>query len=219
MHSLIPMSAIFAEALRLGRLRFKTLAVIWLIVVVAYGIVDLTIVNENLYRSYGVLGLVAYYLQILTTAYLLSGADLPDFEFNSRSPTEGRFVSALGLSLIWWAGVIIGGLLFVIPGVVLLVRWSISLQAFVGEKLGISESLRRSWVLTGNYKKLTAGVVLICMLLYLPTGFASLLYPDFGAPSAIAVAIVNSLFGLGMIGNLLLMSALYVLLRRSGQTG
>ncbi|MFO1185905.1 MAG: hypothetical protein U1E56_14145 [Bauldia sp.] len=56
--------------------------------------------------------------------------------------------SLFGLGLVFLLTVLVGFALFVAPGVALATAWSLAGPALLGERIGILQSLRRSWSLT-----------------------------------------------------------------------
>ena len=78
----------------------------------------------------------------LTEVLLRREGQLADPGFRRRI---GAYV---GASLLAALGALAGTLLFVVPGLILLARWSIAPAMIVGERLGVMESLRASWEAT-----------------------------------------------------------------------
>jgi len=111
-------------------------------------------------------------------------------------PTAGRnFVPVFGLSLLHGIGVSLGLLLVVIPGVLLLLRWSISLPVLLVEKCGVVESLRRSWELTRRRLGLALAIPAVGLLAQSPLVLLYFLsdYPDVPEPAVIAANFYASL--------------------------
>ena len=84
--------------------------------------------------------------------------------------TFAAILPLLGLSIVTTAAIIAGILLLVVPGLILLVVWSVATPALVGERCGISSALRRS-------RDLTEGVrwqvfALILFIIVFAVGFA-----------------------------------------------
>jgi hypothetical protein len=100
-----------------------------------------------------------------------------------------RFVSIIGWGVLATVGFLVGLMLLVIPGFVLLLRWSIALPILLIEERGAVESLDRSWQLTAPFWRLAIAVPGVVMLAYLPhwllVWFTS--YPAMPLPMILAV--------------------------------
>jgi hypothetical protein len=57
---------------------------------------------------------------------------------------RGRFGAMLGLTIVSGVCYLLGFVLLVVPGIYLLIRWSVSVPVLVGEGAGVFESLTRS---------------------------------------------------------------------------
>lgn len=57
---------------------------------------------------------------------------------------RGRFWALLGLVIVSEVGILLGVIFFVVPGIYLAVRWSVSVPALIAEETGVFEALRRS---------------------------------------------------------------------------
>jgi len=63
------------------------------------------------------------------------------------------FFPLLGLGILASLGMMLGFLLFIIPGVLIALGWVIATPALIVEKRSITDSLSRSWELTKGYKR------------------------------------------------------------------
>jgi hypothetical protein len=72
-----------------------------------------------------------------------------------------RFWPIVGLAILEWLGITIGLLLFVVPGVMLFVRWSAALPACVVEGLGPLASMKRSAQLTKGHRWKIFGIFVL----------------------------------------------------------
>lgn len=75
------------------------------------------------------------------TLYLLRAERL-------AGPRSGNFGGYFGASLLSGLGMLFGFLLFVIPGLILLSRWSIASAIAITENVGATEAMRQSWEAT-----------------------------------------------------------------------
>ena len=80
-------------------------------------------------------------LQFWITASLLDDLGL-------RKATRRRFGAFFLLGIVTGLGLIIGFLFLIIPGVILLVRWSVSVPAVVANDDGFAEAMAYSWSVT-----------------------------------------------------------------------
>ena len=108
---------------------------------------------------FGVFGVVGF-IACLVTVPILQGA----LVFGSMNNLEGRpasiadclaagqkhWLRLLGLDFLAGLAVAIGMILLIVPGVLLALRWSVSVPALVLEDRGIQESMGRSAALTEN---------------------------------------------------------------------
>ncbi|MBT2134019.1 hypothetical protein KK137_06700 [Croceibacterium sp. LX-88] len=88
-----------------------------------------------------VVSIVATY--VLLTRYLAARGQLQS--------EEGRFWPYLGMAIVSMIAAFIGLIFLIIPGVILLVRWSAASGYLIGARRGVFESLSASWHATkGN---------------------------------------------------------------------
>jgi hypothetical protein len=80
-------------------------------------------------------------------------------------------------SAIMAVGVIAGLMLLIVPGLVLIVRWSPALPILIVEKKGVWPALEKSWQMTAGCGVLIAELVCISIVLFLPTIVATIWYP------------------------------------------
>jgi len=76
-----------------------------------------------------------------------------------------RFWPIVGLAILQWLGITIGFLLFIVPGIMLAIRWSVALPACVVEGLGPTASMGRSAELTKGYRWKVFGIYLLIMII------------------------------------------------------
>jgi hypothetical protein len=142
--------------------------------------------------------LFASALVTLFTSYgdfLVEGALTADHEDNEEAGAPGlrellrrirpRLFTLLGATLVYSVCVTVGLLLLVVPGLVVLVRWSVIVPVIVIEKRGVRSSFRRSNALVRGHSWTVLWALLIVLVFtaFLETGFDNLLYrlPEFFA--------------------------------------
>lgn len=106
--------------------------------------------------------------------YWLTGALLEDL---GRLPRAGRVGAAVGLCLLTNIGTLAGFVFLIVPGIILLVRWSISLVWLLGEDSDVSGAISGSWEATRDS---FWPIFLTQLLLFVP-----------GLASALIVAILD----------------------------
>jgi hypothetical protein len=80
-----------------------------------------------------------------------------------------KFLPVLGLTILWGLGVGLGWILLIVPGIILMMMWSVALPALIGENLGIIESFGRSRELTKGSRLVIFGLLLVALIIvYLP---------------------------------------------------
>jgi hypothetical protein len=76
-----------------------------------------------------------------------------------------RLAGLIGLALLVGLVVGVGFILFIIPGIIFLVFLSVSVAAFIIERLGAVDSMKRSWRLVRDHWWHTFGVIVVAGLL------------------------------------------------------
>ena len=133
-------------------------AVLALIVLTAFG----TFMDVWAQRANIVFSIVALAFQWWLTSFLLE-------QFGKDDPGRGSG-NIIGVSFVSGLAVLFGLVLFIIPGVILLVRWSIAVPIVLSEREGVSAALRESWHRTEGHFWPILGLFLVIyvpMLAYL----------------------------------------------------
>jgi len=113
-------------------------------------------------RPFGLLGTLA----LLLFEYELTRAVLRRSGFVTGKRRRGIW-AMLGLCLLSDAG-ILAGILLVVPGIFLAVRWSACVPALISERIGVIEALRRSFEETrGRFWPILA----VLLIIYLAPAF------------------------------------------------
>jgi uncharacterized membrane protein len=90
-------------------------------------------------------------------------------DLNGQQPTFGDSISRaisvllpiIGLSILVYLGVMIGFILLIIPGIYLVLRWSVAVPVLVQERRGIMDSMSRSAILTKGNRWRILGLMVI----------------------------------------------------------
>lgn len=72
----------------------------------------------------------------------------------------------LGLIILWWLGVWLGSVFFLVPAAILASMWAVALPAQVGEGLGVFAALGRSRALTRGHRLSIFGVLVLLIVCY-----------------------------------------------------
>lgn len=135
--------------------------------------------------------------------------------------SEGGFGAYFGASMLSGLGVILGLILFIVPGLYLMARWSLASAMVLTRRMKAIEGLRASWQATsGCVWKLVllyVGVFLAYLLLCLMAGVAAavIAMATLGSANAIEtspffVVALNLLVNLGVVGTAYLSVAVFV---------
>ena len=124
--------------------------------------------------------LLALFFQFWLTVTLLDEAGM-------REARAGGIGALFVVSLIGQVGMVLGLIALVIPGIILAVRWSISVPIALSARVSAIEALRRSWHETdGHFWPILA----LLAIIYLPLIVVSLGFSALTAESASTAAIV-----------------------------
>ena len=105
--------------------------------------------------TFFLVNVVTLALQFWLTASLLDDLGL-------RLAGKARFPAYFVLGLITGLGIIVGFILLIVPGIVLIVRWSISGPAIISGEQGIMDSIAYSWRETeGNFWSILATLLVL----------------------------------------------------------
>jgi hypothetical protein len=105
-----------------------------------------------------------------------------------------RFWHYLGMSIISMLAVVVGMILLIVPGIILMVRWSAATGYVVGRREGMTDSLRASWEATrGHSWPIFFAALLMIIAIVVAGGAVGGLFGVIGAlPGAIASALVEA---------------------------
>lgn len=135
----------------------------------------------------------------LAMQYWLSGVLLK--ELGLRQVSGARFWQMFGVCLLTNIGILLGFVFLIVPGIILLVRWSISVPYVISDdQIGVIEAIQRSWEETGDA---FWPILLTLLIFYLPVGLASFAagyFPGFETGNAISSIAFNLFLNAGLIG-------------------
>lgn len=196
--------------LKIGTIIDKTLGVAELsIVPAAIYVVGLTIVSAaikyftlGMTRPLEVLGVaVVTFAVSVTAAYFALNAMLEKTGLRSRT-AEDVFLAYIGLSILYTLGVVAGFIAIILPGLVIMARWSLAQPMMLARGDGAMQALGASWERTkGNEFQI---IVAVLALFVVPVAIVIASGVMFGQESAIGIVLsqfvssVMSALGLAM---------------------
>lgn len=104
-----------------------------------------TLLDSSPRQSIAVGGIIS-----LVAQYGLTVAALRQLGLARDGDRGARIPALLGLLLLTGAATLLGFLLLIVPGVILLVRWSIAVPILLGERATVGAAMRQSWERTGG---------------------------------------------------------------------
>jgi hypothetical protein len=118
----------------------------------------------------------------------------------------------IGITILYMLGIMAGTLLLIVPGIVILLMWSVAVPSYVEERAGVVASLKRSreltkgsrWKILGLYVVMLTIIVLIQMLVVAILGQA-------GTLAIVAAMLTSAVFGTLFAA---MIASLYVELRQ-----
>jgi uncharacterized membrane protein len=105
-----------------------------------------------------------------------------------------RFWSIIGLAILATLGIIVGTLLFIVPGIMLAIRWSVALPACVVENMGPLAAMRRSAQLTKGHRWKIFGVFILILIIVVIVAMVV-----FGVVAAVVGAITLATEGIAAV--------------------
>lgn len=115
-------------------------------------------------------GLGAFLIYMVLASILQSALVRATIEdLNGKQPTFSDSISRaiavllpiIGLSILVYLGLMIGFMLLVIPGIYLMLRWSVAIPVLVQERRGVLDSMSRSATLTKGNRWRILGLIVI----------------------------------------------------------
>ena len=105
-----------------------------------------------------------------------------------------RLLPFVGLYILWSLGVILGFFLLIIPGLILLARWSAAQGFLLGSGSGVIESFGRSWQATKGYAwpVFFAGLVLFLIVTVIGGAVGGVIGAALASTNALAIVGIAS---------------------------
>jgi hypothetical protein len=102
------------------------------------------------------------------------------------------FLPLLGLTILWWLGVMFGYVLLLVPALILMTMWSVSAPALIAEECGVINAFGRSRALTKGLRWPIFGTLLVFLLLY---AFATFAFQGFSTTGLLSLLKSNFILG------------------------
>jgi hypothetical protein len=102
-------------------------------------------------------------LGVFAQTYIVTAALRVGLDGAAQSAIRPQFGRVFGISLLTTLAILLGGLLLVIPGVFLLLRWWIAVPIALDRDIGVSDAMRQSWELTAPHWASILGLFLVIL--------------------------------------------------------
>lgn len=130
-----------------------------------------------------------------------------------RRAGDRKIATVLGISLLSAVGIALGLILFIVPGIVLLVRWSISIPYALGENAGVVDAMSASFEETRGAFWPILLVLLTCYVPMYAAAAAALFLLEIEGPTLAGSTLLNLFINCGLIAGWHGALATYVALR------
>lgn len=105
-------------------------------------------------------------LGILAQTYIVTAALRIGLDADAQAAIRPRFARVFGISIATTLAIALGGLLLIIPGVFLLIRWWIAVPIALDRDMDVSESMRESWKLIAAHWAAILGMFLVLLAIF-----------------------------------------------------
>jgi len=202
--------------LKIGKIIDKTFGVIehtavpvviFLLAVGAMNMATTYFSLESSVTQQGLLGL-AKFVATIVTAYVLLDVMLGKTGLRSRDKAD-VFLAYCGLSILYTLGVMLGFIALIIPGILIMARWSISQPMVVAQGDGVMKALGQSWELTRGHEfsillamlallVVPMAIIITCSAVFDPADLVGMAVSQFtsAVTSVISLAMGVALYGM-----------------------
>jgi len=128
------------------------------------------------------------------------------------SSTVTAIPAVIGISILYWLAVMFGAMLLLVPGLIAIAMWSVSVPAYLEERKGVFAAMSRSRDLTRGSRWKVLGLMLVSVVLLMLLSLAVLLVTNLGTATTMLVSLVTG----GLAGAIFaaIIATLYVELRQ-----
>ena len=100
---------------------------------------------------------------VFAQTYIVVAALRVGLDPNAQAAIRPLFGRVFGISIVTTMAILLGGLLLVIPGVFLLVRWWVTVPVALDRDISVTEAMRESWELTAPHWASILGLFLVLL--------------------------------------------------------
>ena len=104
-------------------------------------------------------------LGVFAQTYIVTAALRVGLDADAQAAIRPQFGRVFGVSIVTTLAIALGGLLLIIPGVFLLIRWWIAVPVALDRNVGVSEAIRESWELTVPHWASILGLFLVLLVM------------------------------------------------------
>jgi hypothetical protein len=112
-------------------------------------IVAATLADQSAYANAAILPLSI--AGVVAQTFIVTAALRVGLTAEAQAAIRPNFARVLGIGIVSGLAIVFGGLLLVIPGVILLIRWWIPVPIALDRDMNVGEALRESWQLTAPH--------------------------------------------------------------------
>ena len=102
-------------------------------------------------------------LAVFAQTYIVTAALRVGLDPAAQAAIRPLFGRVFGVSILTTLAILLGGLLLVIPGVFLLIRWWVTVPIALDRDVGVTEAMRESWALTASHWVSILGLFLVLL--------------------------------------------------------
>jgi hypothetical protein len=208
------LASIIAKALRIALADPVWVAATFVFLTIPPIWATLNLPEDDATRLSAILGVAGLVPQILLIERALWRLGLMQADYEKRPSFLAR---AFGQSFIAGVAIILGLVVLVIPGLVLLVRWSISLPVMIARNEGITHSLSSSWQLTADRFWLCLFSILLVWVPLVGLSVAIFLSAPF--PALLESVVTETLLSIAILSSWFVSVALYAEITASKKMG
>lgn len=95
---------------------------------------------------------------------------------------DGRYAAVLGIVLLTGLGILGGFILLIIPGLILMVRWFMSVPSMLAENLSVTDGIRASWTTSTHH---VGSIFALILVTAVPVILASIYIVVWGSDDAV----------------------------------
>lgn len=159
---------VFGDAWQSTRRRWRLALVIVAVTGGGISAIELSFEETDAVRLQGLFGFITLYLELVFMVRLLRDRGvLAGRPHDTGGPTLGKFIPAVGQSIVWTICLCLGLLLLILPGIALATLWFVCLPAMLAENRPVFRSFARSYELVRPCFREVLSIVLLLGVAYI----------------------------------------------------